>query len=74
MYAVWRERGLPKIREQRQCDQARAIRKDEWFTSIELDEIRRRRNRGAGCRAHRYRIRTEYELVDEINEDVNIRL
>ena len=36
------ERGLPNITEQRLCDQARAIRKNEWFTSVELDEIRRR--------------------------------
>ena len=42
---------------------------DHW-----LDEIRRRRNRGTGCRAHRYRIRTEYELVDEINGDVNVQI
>ena len=36
------ERGLPNITERRLCDQARAIRKNEWFTSVELDEIRRR--------------------------------
>ena len=42
MHAVWKERGLQKITEQRLCDQARAIRKNEWFTSVELDQIRRR--------------------------------
>ena len=42
MHAAWKERGLPKITEQRLCDQARAITKTEWFTSVELDEIRRR--------------------------------
>ena len=42
MHALWKERGLPKITEQRLCDQATAIRKNEWFTSVELDEIRRR--------------------------------
>ena len=29
MHAVWKERGLSKITEQRLCDQARAIRKNE---------------------------------------------
>ena len=42
MDAVWKERSLPRITEQRLCDQAGAIRKSEWFTSVELDEIRRR--------------------------------
>ena len=42
MHPVWKERGLQKIAEQRLCDQARAIRNNEWFTSAELDEIRRR--------------------------------
>ena len=41
-HAVWKERDLPKITEQRLCDQAREITKNEWFTSVELDEIRRR--------------------------------
>ena len=38
MHAVWKERGLPKITEQRLYDQARAIRKNERLTSVELDE------------------------------------
>ena len=41
MHAVWKERGLQKVTEQRLCDQAKAIRKNEWFTSVELDEISR---------------------------------
>ena len=72
MNAAWKERGLPKITEQRLCDQARAIRKTEWFTSVELDEIRRRmitvdeelEEQDAGC------IDTEPEQVDELNGDV----
>ena len=69
-------RGLPKITKQRLCDQARAIRKNDWFTSVELDEIRRRmtavhekiEEQGTG------RIDTEYEQVDEINGDVNVQI
>ena len=75
MHAVWKERGLPKITEQRLCHQARAIRKTECFTSVELDEIRRRmttvdeelEEQEAGC------IDTEAEQVDELNGDVNVQ-
>lgn len=76
MHAVWKERGLPKITEQGLCDQVRAIRKNEWFNSVELDEIRRRitavdeeiEEQGAGC------IDTESEQVDVINGDVNVQI
>ena len=76
MHAVWKERGLPKITEQRLCDQARAIRKNEWFTFVELDEIRRRvttvgeelEEQDAAC------IDTEPEQVDELNGDVNVQI
>ena len=76
MHAVWKERGLPKITEQRLCDQARAIRKSEWFTSFELDEIRRRMTKvneeleeqDAGC------IDTEPEQVDKLNGAVNVQI
>ena len=76
MHAVWKERGLSKISEERLCDQARAIRKNEWFTSFELDEIRRRmttvdeelEEQDAGC------IDTEPEQVDELNGDVNVQI
>ena len=76
MHAVWKERGLPKITEQRLCDQARAIRKNEWFTSVELDEIRRRitavdeeiEEQSAG------RVDTEDEQGDVINGDVNVQI
>ena len=76
MHAVWKERGLQKITEQRLCDQARAIRKNEWFTSVELDEIRRRmttvdeelEKQDLGC------IDTEPEQVDELNGNVNVQI
>ena len=42
MHNIWKERELPTVTEQRLCDQARAIRKNEWFTTVELEEIRRR--------------------------------
>ena len=75
MHAIWKERGLPKITEQRLCDQARAIIKNEWFTSVELDEIRRRittaykelEEQDAGC------IDTEPEQVDELSGNDNVQ-
>ena len=42
MHYAWKERGLMNISEQRLCDQARMIRKNEWFTAAELEEIKRR--------------------------------
>ena len=42
MHNFWKERGLPTITEQRLCDQARVIRKNGCFTTVELEEIRRR--------------------------------
>ena len=74
--AVWKERGLPKITERTLCDQARAIRKNEWFTSIELDEARRRmttvdeelEEQDAGC------IDSEPEQVNELIGDVNVQI
>ena len=41
MHKAWRERGMFSLSEQRLCDQARAIRKNEWFTMVELEEIKR---------------------------------
>ena len=74
--AVWKERGLPKITERRLCDQARALRKNEWFTSVELDEARRRittvdeelEEQDAGC------IDSEPEQVNELIGDVNVQI
>ena len=74
--AVWKERGLPKITERRLCDQARALRTNEWSTSVELDEARRRittvdeelEEQDAGC------IDSEPEQVNELIGDVNVQI
>ena len=42
MHRIWNEREMFKCSEQRLCDQARAIRKNEWLTLVELEEIKRR--------------------------------
>ena len=72
MHAVWKERGLQKITELRLCDQARKVRK--WFTSVELDEIRRRmttvdeelEEQDVGC--------MDTKQVDELNGDVSVQI
>ena len=42
MHGIWKERGLFNVTEQRLCDQARMIRKNEWLTTMELEGIKRR--------------------------------
>ena len=42
MHNVWKERYGTKITEQCLCDQARMIRKNEWITKLELEDIRRK--------------------------------
>ena len=42
MYRKWQDRGLFKASEQRICDQARAIRKNEWIAKGKLEAIRRK--------------------------------
>ncbi|XP_063599202.1 uncharacterized protein LOC134775604 [Penaeus indicus] len=42
MHNIWNERQSFNITEQRLCDQARMIRKNEWLTALELEEIRKR--------------------------------
>ena len=41
MIPIWREIGTSEITEQRLVDQARVIRRNEWLTEGELEEIRR---------------------------------
>lgn len=62
-------------KDNRACDQARVIRKNEWLTSVKLDEIKRRLTaaeelvgQDAGC------IDPKPEQVDEQNGDVNVQI
>ena len=41
MHNFWKERYGTEITEQRLCDQARMIRKNEWITGLESESIRR---------------------------------
>ncbi|CAB4019721.1 Hypothetical predicted protein [Paramuricea clavata] len=41
-HRIWNERGVFPAKEQRSCDQARAIRKKGWLTAIELESIKQR--------------------------------
>ena len=42
MHNIWKERYRTEIIEQRLCDQARMIRKNEWIKKLELENIRRK--------------------------------
>ena len=42
MHNIWNERQTLKVTEQRLCDQARIIRKNDWLTQVELDDIKQR--------------------------------
>ena len=42
MFNIWKERGITELTEQRLCDQARAIRINQWLMPVELEEIKRR--------------------------------
>ena len=41
IYSQWKIRGFFESTEQRNCDQARAIKKNGWFSDLELEAIRR---------------------------------
>ena len=42
MHAIWRDKGIFNITEQRLMDQQSQIRKKQWLTKLELEEIQRR--------------------------------
>ena len=49
----WRERGMFESTEQSVCDQARAIRKNDWSSELELEVIKRKvegKSQGELCR------------------------
>ena len=41
MFREWRDRGLLESTEQRVCDQVRAIRKNGWFSQLDLKTVKR---------------------------------
>ena len=57
MMQEWKEHGVFEITKQRLCDQERAIRKNGWFSDLELENIRRM-------------IDAKSEIVKESIEDV----
>ena len=42
MHNIWKEQYHTEITEQRLRDQARMIRKNEWITKLELENIKRK--------------------------------
>ena len=42
MYAIWQEKGLFEASEQQVAGQALCIRKNQWLSNLELEEIKRK--------------------------------
>ena len=42
IHNIWKEQYRTEITEQHLCDQGRMIRKNEWITRLELQNIRRK--------------------------------
>ena len=42
MHAIWRDKGMFNITEQRLMDQQSLLRKKQWLTKLELEEIKRK--------------------------------
>ena len=45
MLRLWDEKRMVKVTEQRLVDQAGTILKRKWFTTVELEEIKRNKHR-----------------------------
>ena len=45
MLGLWNEKEMVKVTEQRLADEARTILKSKWFTTVELEEIKRKTHR-----------------------------
>ena len=85
MFREWRERGMFESTEQRVCGQARAIRKNDWLSELELEAIKRQvegESQGKLCREQDVTMDAETAETDagtaeeEINdaEDVSVIL
>ena len=42
MHAIWRDKGMFNVTKQRLIDQQSQIKKKQWLTNLELEEIQRR--------------------------------
>ena len=42
MHAIWRDKGMFNVTKQRLIDQQSQIKKKQWLTNLELEEIKRR--------------------------------
>ena len=42
LYAIWQEKGLYEASEQQVAGQALCIRKNQWLSKLELEEIKRK--------------------------------
>ena len=76
MFNIWKERGIIELTEQRLCDQARAIRINQWLTPVELEEIKRRTTNVENEHINDNQINevTRMSEEDQIQEDMHIEI
>ena len=70
MLRLWDGKGIVKVTEQRLADQTRTILKSKWFTNVELEEIKRTKQRNRDEQSGTAAIQeandgNEHELPDE---------
>ena len=73
MMHEWRERGRFDITEQRLCDQARAIRKNEWLSELELENIKRMINGDIDKNGNEEDEETEAEGSENVRSEINVQ-
>ena len=76
MFREWRERRMFESTEQRVCDQARAIRKDDWLLELELEAKKRQvegESQGELCREQDVTVDAETVELDAgtVEEEIN---
>ena len=62
MLRSWDEKGMVKVTEQRLADQVCSILKSKWFTTVELEEVKRNKHRNCD-------VQNGTPVVEEANDD-----
>lgn len=71
MHELWVENGMRNVSEQRLADQVRVIKKNEWFSAVEFEEMREMIEREEAAELAR---ESENEEMNEIQEGTPIEV
>ena len=69
MKRLWDEKGVFEVSEQRLADQARAIRTNDWLTTVEIEEIKRNVEEEKVDSDNRERLEVDIENNENEGED-----